>query len=342
MDKAQYVLANWRVLRVSVMVAIAAAVVGVVLKLLERNNILGLSRLMDLWANEDDAYKSFQGVLGFFLIFRTSQGYARYMEAGNLLHQMQGSFFEAFSSIMAFLKMSKANTHEVREFTRLLATLFSMLSALSLRALQISPGSERVTEDVRELNILGAEALSEETILAVSTASYEVALLDHWIQSAIMEQVSNKVLNAPPPIVSRAFNELADGMVKFEDCIKLIVMPFPIPYTQTTSWCLLLHWFLTPFHLCALCKQPAMVGIYTFVNVFAFWCMYTLASEMENPFGDDELDLDLPYFQRKMNSQLLLLLSGQGSQPPLLLPRGEGMTPTVGRLCRLQTGSRLP
>merc|ERR1711874_522268 len=60
--------------------------------------------------------------------------------------------------------------------------------------------------------------------------------------------------------------------------------------------------------LSVLIKNKVGCALFTFVPVFGMFSLNFVASELENPFGDDDNDLPLAHFQQEMNTSLLMLL----------------------------------
>merc|ERR1739838_338174 len=57
-------------------------------------------------------------------------------------------------------------------------------------------------------------------------------------------------------------------------------------------------------------------GLLTFITVLAFWCMNYIASEIEQPFGEDANDLPIPDMMRDMNASLWKLIQPLAQTPP--------------------------
>merc|ERR1711879_1023873 len=87
---------------------------------------------------------------------------------------------------------------------------------------------------------------------------------------------------------------------------------------QVTVWLLFVHFLLTPVQTSSLDTLPPMVFVFAFVFVFIFWAMYAVAGKLENPFGTDEVDLDMKKVQDHFNDRLLMLLSSAAIQNPSL------------------------
>jgi predicted membrane chloride channel (bestrophin family) len=301
-----------------------SSLLGALLKVSEQQT--GFEGTRKGWKASPSLLAGFQGVLGIYLVFRTAQSYSRYMTAATLVQLMQGSFFDAASSSLAFVKMSSADSHEIDQFRVTLISLFSALNAFALRRLVLSAqgtyeesklegAAQRV---LQEVDVLFAGELNDDTIRAMSEPGNHVALIFHWIQSFLVDNLKSGLLNVPPPILSRAFQELAAGMSKFEDCLKLVLFPFPSPYTSTTLILMIVHAVLTPSLLCDLTEHAAMVFIFTFLFIFTFWAMHLVATELECPFDGNGLDMDMHSLQRHVNDRLLMMLTPRGTLKPAL------------------------
>jgi predicted membrane chloride channel (bestrophin family) len=292
-------------------IALPCACIGGLIKLVEKNNIWGLKPRLNEWDIEPAGFTSFSALLGFLVIFRTSQAYSRYWSGCQLVQQVNGSFYDAVSSIIAFTKMSKASAEEIASFRRSIICSFSLLTALcyhDLLTTDTEPGSEESIEVMEKFDVIGIHAFSEAHYRALRNAPCRPSLVFHWIQSMIVEQIPG-LLNVPPPILGRAFQELAEGLVKYEDCIKVAFVPFPFQYTQATTWLMFLHWFLAPLTVGTFTYRPSLAFVFTFVLVFTYWALFLIAEELENPFGEDDGDLDLWDMQRHLNSRFRMLLA---------------------------------
>merc|ERR1712196_175358 len=76
------------------------------------------------------------------------------------------------------------------------------------------------------------------------TVQMEIAV--QWIQKHIVKGFDTGVLAIPPPVLSRAFQELSRGAVNFNQLRNFTEIPFPFPYAQLLSVMLVLFSFFTP------------------------------------------------------------------------------------------------
>merc|ERR1719313_3215426 len=71
-----------------------------------------------------------------------------------------------------------------------------------------------------------------------------------WIQQSIVAAVDKGIVVVAPPIVSRVFQELSNGIVGLHKALAIKEVPFPFPYAQMIVILLLVHWMLTPIVVC--------------------------------------------------------------------------------------------
>jgi len=302
--------------------ALPCAIISGILKYAEVHALLGFDEFLALYRIKGTAYGAFSSLLGFLVVFRTSQAYSRYWNGGGLMQQMEGSWFDAASSLVAFCRVSKAPADQIVRFQHTMMRLFSILSALALTSLQGADEEdyESLERRLQSLEIIDMETLDSETVKCIQDSGNKMELVFHWIQVVVVDNISSGVLNIAPPILARAFQELADGMVKFHDCMKISLVPFPFPYAQTTLFLLICHWVITPVMVCTWTAQPILAFLFSLLVVLIFWGLYAIATELENPFGDDPNDLDAVEVQCEMNSRLLMLVvSDEVKKSPKLI-----------------------
>merc|ERR1719468_1465485 len=129
-----------------------------------------------------------------------------------------------------------------------------------------------------------------------------------WIQRLISDANDAALLKVAPPILSRVYNQLGNGIVNLNNARKITEFPIPFPLAQMITFMLLLHWIITAFICAASVDQTFWAGILSFIVTFSFWSINYIAVELEQPFGDDPNDLPLHEMQTDMNASLIALL----------------------------------
>lgn len=300
-----------KVLWQAALLALPCGIMGAVLRLVHNHNLMGLSSTLNSWRLSAPAFSAFTALLGFLVIFRTAEGYQRYWNGCQLVQQLNGCFYDAVSSAMAFTKKSKASPQQIAEFKSHVAYYFSLLTALcyaDLLATACEEESEQERDIMESFDVLGLQAFTPTHFQALHSAVCRPSLVFHWIQVYLIENIPTGVLDVPGPILGRTFHELAGGLVRYEDSKKLAQYPFPVAYTQTTLWLLVVHWAMTPFCVYSFTKRAFLAFILTWILTFTYWSLFYLSAELENPFGEDDGDIDLPDIHRHLNGRFLTLL----------------------------------
>ncbi|CAE7725325.1 unnamed protein product [Symbiodinium microadriaticum] len=255
-------------------------------------------------------WSAFTFVLGFLIVFRSNQAYSRFWESVTLFHQISGEWTSAFSNILSFCSPDPQKKDEVDEFRQYLTRLMSLLHCSALQT------TCELDDDSLEVLDLGAVSSTGLLHFRDSPDRCETVML--WLQRLIMDAERSKLLEAPPPILSRAFQELSRGMVSMTNLRKIRDVPFPFPYSQFLSCILLAHWILTPLVASQTVMKPWWAGIIVFVVVTSYWTLFYIAQEIDQPFGEDANDLPVREMQRKFNAKLEFFIQPDSYTVPSL------------------------
>ena len=106
--------------------------------------------------------------------------------------------------------------------------------------------------------LIDGTGIDVTSLKALKKAECKVELVFHWIQSIVVCSIDCGIMSAPSPILTRAYSELASGMVKFHDCLKIARIAVPFPYSQATLMLLVIHWIVTPFVMVLGTQTPAV------------------------------------------------------------------------------------
>jgi len=253
-------------------------------------------------------WSSYAFVLGFLLVFRTSNAYTRYWEGASILQQVRGEWYNAVSSVIAFSSRDDSKTREVREFQQCLVRLMSMLYCAALQQM-----STNAPEEFEILNVAGIDKRSLE-YLKTTTEKSEVIL--QWVQRLVVTGINTGVVPVPAPIVTRVFQELSRGIVTVQNARKIAEFLFPFPYAQMCCCMLIIYWFVTPVLCATLLEGWYWAGLLSGLSTLMLWSLYYIALEIEMPFGSDENDLPITLMQREMNESLWMLLEARSQHCP--------------------------
>jgi len=276
------------------------ALIALLLKVLEQTGHLDL----DDWAimTESSIYGGFTFVLGFTLVFRTSQAYERYMSCAINMYAMRAEWFDACGSLVAFSKCSKRPEPEIATFQNRIVRLFSILHCVAVEELAC-------LED-ESFAALDMEGLDQSVLVGLHDhEGRKTKLVYQWIKMFIMLSMQQGFLAVPPPILSRVYEELHKGLLVFEEILQVSTWPFPFPYCQMAVVMIQLHLVITPFVICQWTGWHISAFFLTWLSGITMVAMDCIATEIENPLGDDVNDLPVHEMHMRLNQELLMLLN---------------------------------
>jgi len=250
----------------------------------------------------------FTFILGFLVVFRSSQAYNRWWEGGTLLQQLRGEWFNAYSCLLAFSTSNPDKAKEVRQFQHQIIRLFSLLYGCALQ--------QASTLEDKKFELIELNGLEEHSVRFLQSCPDRCEVVLQWIQRLIVESDANGIIKIAPPILSRVFNELGNGIVNLNNARKIKEFPIPFPLAQMITVMLLFHAMVTPVICAATVETVYWAGIITFVVTFAYWSINYIAVELENPFGADANDLPLQGMQEDMNGSLKMLIREEAQRVP--------------------------
>lgn len=298
-------------------IALPCSAISIILKYLLDMDYIPFLEGENAIMTENTAWRSFSFLVGFLVVFRTSQAYSRFWDGCTFTHQMRAEWFIAASSIVAFCKHSRGDKNLKVSFQECIVRLFSMLHAVALAEIE-DVNADSAIEEIQAFRyeLVDVEAIDATSLESIKESDCKVELVFHWIQQLIVENMETGVLDIPAPILARTFQKLAEGMVHFHDAIKISNIPFPFPYAQTCDCLLVLHWVMTPIVVATSATHTMWSGIFSFFSVFILWCLNAIAVEIENPFGMDANDIDAGAMQLELNKHLSLLLDNGTQRTP--------------------------
>jgi len=208
--------------------------------------------------------------------------------------------------------MSEASEEDKRAFRSSVVTLTSMLHAACL--------GHVCSKDFEVFEVLNLAALDRSCYerLKGESLNTRVDLIYMWYSVLIIKNLKEKLLNVPPPILSRVFQETEKAMIEYKQILEVMSIPFPFPYAQTGVFLLVLMGLVTPWAMCTWTNHPASCCLATFIAVLCLTSLELIASQLKNPFGEDTNDLPVEEFQQEINESLRLLLKPYALDCPAL------------------------
>mmetsp|Transcript_133632 Transcript_133632/g.236524 ORF Transcript_133632/g.236524 Transcript_133632/m.236524 type:complete len:619 (+) Transcript_133632:103-1959(+) len=284
----------------AIMYALPATIMALVLKILDENGMLEISKWQLL--KQSGAWGMFTGTVGFLLVFRTGQCYSRFLNCAHSIYGMRTQMHEAYAGLVAFCCMSKASAKDQSVFQDKLIHLFSTLHACALASICGTQHHLFTITDIEHMPSRFIQYLKEVENHERVELSYQ------WINNLIVKEIASGLLNVPPPILSRVFQAMEKSMVEYNTVVMLMTVPFPFPYSQACIILMFVHVIALPFIVVSWTGQPAAAAILTFLSSCCFMSLEMISAELENPFGDDANDLAITDFHDHFNNSLQLLM----------------------------------
>jgi hypothetical protein len=210
------------------------------------------------------AVQIFAVILGYVCVFRTTMALNRYQEGLGSTQVMTSKWCDAFMQLKAFCSAARAREtveSKRQQLDLLTATLlhwFTLMDALAVCALSAEEGINPLKK-MEIVPLMGPYSglMSRKTrkplakLLKSHEITYEVigditrpeearleksidlpCVVADWIMEAVTRAQLRGLLTVPPPIISRFYQELSNGLVGFSQAYKVTSTPFPFPFAQ--------------------------------------------------------------------------------------------------------------
>jgi len=148
--------------------------------------------------------------------------------------------------------------------------------------------------DWAQMQYIVKEHLKEEELQCLESSSDRPSLIMYWIIHDLAEISTDLVI--APPIQSRMYQELSNGMLALNQAQKIADVPFPFLYAQLLSILIACYSCFIPVYIAVLTQSFIAGPILALVLFQGIWCINLIATQMENPFGNDVNDIPLVDF----------------------------------------------
>ncbi|KAF4721536.1 Zinc finger, RAN-binding domain containing 2, partial [Perkinsus olseni] len=147
--------------------------------------------------------------------------------------------------------------------------------------------------NVSRLTVVGE--CSEEEVRHLEECSDKGLVVARWISETVSRSCLEGLITVPPPILSRCYQEISNGMLGFNQAFRVTLVPFPFPFAQLLALLLLVFVVICPTMVVKMTVGKILSPILSFFAVLGYWGLNQIAVELENPFGDDKNDLPLEH-----------------------------------------------
>lgn len=270
-------------------------------------------------------------VTGYLLVVRTNMALGRWMHGIGEIQTMLSKWADAFNTLNGFFAARGGTEEEQRRITNFrvrVAHWFSLLSCLAFATLR--HGNEKLDLDLVPIREIFAEDDSRRRVRSFSEMKHEVSWrsemakgvmpdldlyvlssptaeevslleMSHdkvntvslWIIQGVIIEIRAMTLDVPPPIVSRIFQELSNGMLGFNQAHKVAMVPFPFPFAQLVTLLCTVMYLTLPFFIDRFTQNLVFTPILSFILPMCYCGLNKIAIELEEPFGTDFNDVDI-------------------------------------------------
>ncbi|KAF4670957.1 Zinc finger, RAN-binding domain containing 2 [Perkinsus chesapeaki] len=136
---------------------------------------------------------------------------------------------------------------------------------------------------------------SEEEVRFLDMCSNKSLVVARWISESVSRSCLEGIITVPPPVLSRCYQEISNGMLGFNQALKVTLVPFPFPFAQLLALLLLVFAIICPTMIVKMTVGKILSPVLSFFAVLGYWGLNQIAVELENPFGDDKNDLPLDH-----------------------------------------------
>jgi len=297
------------------LIALPFVIAVMILKALVQAEQISLDDL-DL-ITDGSVYGAFSLVLSFTLVFRCQQAYQRYIESAKAMHTMSAEWIDACGSLLSFSKASHKSDREKAQFEGVMVRLFCLMHACAMEDL-CNKGDHFKLLDIEaflpeDLKLLeqpdGANTLE-------NPISMQIQYVFIWIKYLIVQGIQSGLLDVPPPILTRAYQEIGAGMAQFHNAQMISMWPFPFPYAQLSLFLSVLHLFLSPIIMLKYTSSVWASALLTYISIVCVMSLNIIGVELENPFGEDTNDLPAAETHEQFRHHILLLADPGAWQVP--------------------------
>eukprot|EP00931_Biecheleriopsis_adriatica_P011249 TRINITY_DN112324_c0_g1_i1.p1 TRINITY_DN112324_c0_g1~~TRINITY_DN112324_c0_g1_i1.p1 ORF type:complete len:508 (-),score=61.79 TRINITY_DN112324_c0_g1_i1:49-1506(-) len=259
-------------------------------------------------------------MLSFTMAFRANQAYVRFFNAMDAISESRARWQNCVSAVFSFCNPAEEKRAQVRRFRHEVVRMMTLLYTCSLTALS---GEHFEAMGVGDLDAESLKFLDSDDM----DRDNRCEVVASWFQNAVMKGIRCGVVDAPPPIVSRVFQELAQGMVVFCNARKINEVQYPFQMAQFLAVVLLFFSFGASIGCAFTLSSPLRAAATSFVNIGAVWTVHYATIRLELPFGSNIHNLPLDIELSRFYKCLSMLVTEEATEHPHVVSKASSRTP---------------
>eukprot|EP00803_Ostreobium_quekettii_P004807 evm.model.scf_1129.1 EVM.evm.TU.scf_1129.1 scf_1129:2455-5702(-) len=143
--------------------------------------------------------------------------------------------------------------------------------------------------------------------IGVPGPSERVQVVYKWICDLILDRRREGGLRVEPPLLTRCFQVLSQGMEGYAQCRKLAETPFPFPYVQFIIGGLVAFSIMFSITVNSYIHVLPLNLAITFMTMICYFALNELAKDMEDPFIHAPNDLPIARYHYKFNERIVAM-----------------------------------
>lgn len=163
-----------------------------------------------------------------------------------------------------------------------------------------SRGSVRLTKDCNDWSDETYNVCvqpPDELKRVLETASDRCNVVMYWLIHDLASASCD--MDIAPPIQSRMYQELSNGMLGLNQASKIADVPFPFPFAQILTLLMICFALFMPVYIVCFTQSLIVGPIMSFLLFQGIWGLNELAKELETPFGTDINHIPLEDFHQR-------------------------------------------
>jgi hypothetical protein len=147
----------------------------------------------------------------------------------------------------------------------------------------------------RPMLVLGGVSDNEIAYLMRARGPYaRTQLVWSWLSDFMLrEHMAGSMGDVAPPIISRLFQFMSDGMTFYNHALKITYIPFPFPHAQLSAFFVLMMVVAIPFLMDQYANHAWLGAMLTFLTVTCLAGLHEVARELETPFRSVSAFIDV-------------------------------------------------
>lgn len=254
-------------------------------------------------------------ILAFLLVFRSGTAYSRYWEGVTTMHWLTSKLHDLTYQTKWFVKHNNTSVEFQLEMARFLRLFYATVMQELNRIEGDLPGELHTFGGERYFHKDNRGQLTEKgrrECQLLLEANKRPPVVMSWISELCVQRFQQGGIVALPPVFARMFQQMSEAMLGYADALKIVMTPIPFPYSQMNGFVLYLFGLTWPIMCAVMVPMLSWAAAISFLVVLAFFSIDAIATELQDPFGNDNNDLPLMEIMQKFEYEVesVIVLDG--------------------------------